>query len=70
MSAESEYGSLIARVESRQRRFQVEAIGAKIREVFMHLDTGGHRAKRRSNPDLVPHDFTAIHLADAAEMAY
>ena len=30
----------------------------------------GHRPKRRSNHDLVPHDFTAIHLADAAEMAY
>jgi len=29
-----------------------------------------HRPKRQSNHDLVPHDFTAIHLADAAEMAY
>jgi len=30
----------------------------------------GHRPKRRSNHDLVPHDFTAIHLADPAEVAY
>ena len=53
MSAESEYGSLIARVESRQRRFQVEAIGAKIREVFMHVDTALGQdvpAPRRSSP--------------------
>jgi len=53
MSAESEYGSLIARVESRLRRFQVEAIGAKIREVFMHVDTALGQdvpAPRRSSP--------------------
>src|SRR5690348_6372866 len=28
------------------------------------------RPKRRSNYDFVPHDFTAIRLADPAEMAY
>ena len=29
-----------------------------------------HLPKRRSNQDLLPHDFTAIHLADEAEVAY